>query len=142
MAPPRYRGIGGANLRMFWNGLDAGYMTGFRYNKAANTLAVGTCGDAYMDHFVPNTIRVTCGADFIFIQQRSLEEMGLVLDGDTEDIVEAEPGVIELRTLRDRVIYKVEGVMPESVGFSIGRETIATQNITFNARRVYDYRRA
>lgn len=142
MGQQKYRGWGGANLRAFFNGIDGGYMTGFRFNKSINTLAVGKCGDAYMDHFIPNTVRVTCGADFIFIQQRSLEEQGLVLDGDTEDIVEAEPMTVELRTLRDRVMFRIIGVMQESLGFSIGRETIATQNITFNARRVFDYRRA
>jgi len=135
------RSIGGARALALIDGKEVGYATGVSATETITQIPVEALGDAYVKEHEPVAVVVTATLDSVRLSLASLREQGVWPRGDTADLIafqETPLTLIVFDDIEDRPIWKVEGLVPETLTWRIDRGSLMTTNATFRGRRMFD----
>jgi len=132
------RAISGARARLSIGSNVVGWATGVSAQETISLQPVEVLGEIDVQEHEPIGRTVTMNADYVRIDQESLQKQGYWPTGSTKAVVEMLEMTAELiDVVTNKVIYKLEGVKPETRSWRLDRGGLMTLNASFRARRMH-----
>ena len=119
--------------------VEVGWATGISGNENIALQRVDVLGEIDSQEIEPvgRTVSFTC--EFVRIKSAGLQEMGLAPRGDTVAVLEFPELTFEIwDQVDDKVRIKLMGCKCESRGWRLDRQSVMTENASYQARAMYD----
>jgi len=140
--------ISGAAAKLLVNGVVVGRATGVSASETITQVPVQVLGEIDVVEYEPVSRDVTFTADVVRISldavnksSGSLQSQGAWPRGGTVEVInfpEMTALILDITKDPEQVIYKIEGVSPETRTWRVDQGSIMTVNASFRARRMYD----
>ena len=131
----RNRAFQGARARLLFDGTkEVGWATGLSGSVAYGLQRVDVLGDHRSQEIEMVGMTVTFTADFVRILKQSFDQMGIRTQGETADVINAEPMVVEVYDkVGDAPMYRIIGAKFEAMAFRVDARGLMTKNASFQA---------